>query len=214
MTSDASGAVEMAKAGKVVVVVDVIDFSTTAEASLEAGALAVLGASPDKARPPVFIDPFAVGVRAGKLALANETEVVLVAEPRYGSKKDCLINSGLAVEGVKSTGALIKEVLPNVGSSIAELGNLNQKVILGVTGTGGVAYDAALNANAVAVLTATVARTLQKRGKEPAVVGVKRAMEIAKKYNTDIAFVAASGNSMEDILGAQYLTSLALEWCR
>jgi hypothetical protein len=49
--SDASGAREAARAGLMVMIVDVIDMSTTLESALDAGAAAVLGASPDFTRP-------------------------------------------------------------------------------------------------------------------------------------------------------------------
>jgi hypothetical protein len=68
VTSDASGAQQAAKEGYLVMIVDVIDMSTTLESALEAGAAVVLGGSPDFTRAPVEVDPEGVGRHAARLA--------------------------------------------------------------------------------------------------------------------------------------------------
>ncbi|MGI6552813.1 MAG: hypothetical protein ACOX37_07210 [Bacillota bacterium] len=48
------------------VIVDIIDMSTTLEAALEAGARKVYGASPDGVIVPVDVKPEVIGLEAGK----------------------------------------------------------------------------------------------------------------------------------------------------
>lgn len=50
-----------------------------------------------------------------------------------------------------------------------------------------------------------MARTIKKKGFEPAKVGAARALVAAKRLKTGITVVAASANSLEDILAAEYL---------
>jgi len=60
------------------------------------------------------------------------------------------------------------------------------------------------------VITGTVARTYQHRGIEPA----RRAVERARQEWGDargLAIVAASRNSMEDVLAAQFIANLMLK---
>ena len=211
VTVNASGAADAAKRGYVVVVVDVIDMSTTLEGALDAGALAVMGASPDVSLAPVKLDPEGVGSRAGKLAVANNTSVVVISEPRIGTDDERKARAGKAIKGILSTGAEISAILPNIGSETAKLTDFTGKVVLAVTDTGGVAFDAALTAGAVSVVTGTVARTMHKRGTVPARSAALRAIDEAAKWQTGIAVVAASANSLEDILGAEYITRIILE---
>jgi len=70
---NASGAVRAAKRGDVVMVVDIIDMSTTAEAALDGGAVAVWGASPDDTSAPVAVNPAQIGYRAGQKAVKEDT---------------------------------------------------------------------------------------------------------------------------------------------
>lgn len=205
LATDASGAAEAARSGRVVVIVDVIDFSTTMEAALDAGALAVLGAAPDAATPPVAVNPGLVGKMAGETAINNNTDVVLVAEPRVGDDEARLAGAGKALAGLKITGARIGAVLPNLGAETPRLADLSGRVVLGATGTGGVAFDAAVAAGAPLVLTGTIARTLKKKGLAPAKEAAQRAVEAARRYQTGIAVVAATGNSLEDVLAAEYI---------
>lgn len=205
MTVNASGAVQAAEAGQVVVVVDVIDMSTTLEAALDAGAAFVLGASPDNCRAPVRLCPEKLGQQAGQLAVARGTSVVIVSEPRIGSEEERRARSGRVICAIGETGAIVEAVLPNAGAEITKMIDFQGKVVVAVSDTGGVAYDAAVTAGAPAVLTGTVARTMHKKGVEPAKAAAARAIEAARLLGTGIAVVAASANSLEDILAAEYI---------
>lgn len=210
MTVNASGAAAAAKSGQVVVVVDIIDMSTTCEAALDAGALAVYGAAPDNTRCPVQTNPEHIGLIAGRRAVESGTDVVLVSEPRVGTDEERLRHVTKVLKGLKDAGAKVGAVLPNLGAETSKLVNLKNRVLVAATGTGGVAYDAAVAAGAPMVLTATVARTIQKRGCEPAKAGAQRALEAARKLKTGITVVAASANSLEDILAAEHLVKIII----
>lgn len=205
MTVNASGAVQAAQAGQVVVIVDVIDMSTTLEAALDAGAATILGASPNECRAPVSLSPEDIGRRAGELALSGGTTVIIVSEPRIGTEEERRARSGRAISGIKQTGAIIEAVLPNAGAEITKMADFQGKIVVAVSDTGGVAYDAAAAAGAPVVLTGTIARTMHKRGTEPAKAAAARAITAAKLAGTGIAVVAASANSLEDILAAEYI---------
>lgn len=205
MTVNASGAAEAAKAGQVVIIVDVIDMSTTLEAALDAGAAFVLGASPNACRAPVSLSPENIGRQAGELAISVGTKVVIVSEPRIGNEEERLTKSGRAINGIMETGAIIEAVLPNAGAEITKMADFQGKIVVAVSDTGGVAYDAAVTAGAPAVMTGTIARTMSKRGTEPAKAAAARAIKAAKQAGTGIAVVAASANSLEDVLAAEYI---------
>ncbi|MCF8009706.1 MAG: hypothetical protein K9L17_00670 [Clostridiales bacterium] len=207
-TSNASGAVEGVKLGYVITIVDVIDMSTTSEALIDAGAAGVFGASPDSACPPVPVSPEKIGQAAGEKAVQLKTDVVLVTEPRTGDDKKREENSRKVKKGIKSTGARVGALLPNLGAETPLLCNVFGRIAVITSSTGGAAYDAAFTAGARGIVTGTVARTLIKKGKAPAEAGAKRALELAKDLNTGIAVVAASSNSMEDILATQYISSI------
>lgn len=211
LTVNASGAAFAAQHGDIVVIVDVIDMSTTLEAALDAGALEVFGAAPDGARPPVEIDPDNIGYMAGKLAMENGTGVVVIAEPRVGSDEDRLRKVTHVTRGLARVGAKVMAVLPNIGAETPKLFDLKDKVVIAATATGGVAFDAAVKAGAPAVLTGTVARTMQKKGPAPARSAASRAINKARCYNAGITVVAASGNSLEDILAAEYIMKTVIE---
>ncbi|KNZ70770.1 hypothetical protein Tfer_0449 [Thermincola ferriacetica] len=211
VTANATGAVAAAMMGHLVMVVDVIDMSTTLEAALDAGAVAVFGASPDSSRAPVDLNPEKIGMEAGSIALRNGTEVVLISEPRVGTDEERLQRASKAVAGIKKSGARIAAVVPNNGAETAKLVDFKNKVVLAVTDTGGVAYDAAFNAGAPAVVTGTIARTMQKRGIKPAHDAAARAVEQASRLGVGITVVAATANSLEDILAAEYIARLILE---
>ncbi len=212
LSVNASGAAAAAARGDVVVIVDVIDMSTTLEAAIDAGALAVYGAAPDGASPPVPVDPAAVGYMAGLQAVQNNTAVVLVGEPRVGTDSERLDNMSKTVAGLKKAGARLDAVLPNIGSETPKLHDMRDKVVVATTGTGGVAFDAAVKAGAPAVLTGTVARTMLKKGPAPARAAAKRACRKARELGgTGITVVAASGNSLEDILAAEYIARIIIE---
>ncbi|MFZ5647778.1 MAG: hypothetical protein ACOY30_09200 [Bacillota bacterium] len=214
LTADASGAAMAGSSGMVVMVVDVIDFSTSMEASIDAGAAAVYGAAPDSARPPVKIDPHSMGRIAALEANRLGTGVILLAEPRVGEKKERAAGISKAIKGVLSTGARIVEILPNIGAETPRLADMNGMVVLGATGTGGVAFDAAVCAGAPSVLTGTVARTMKKSGFSCAGEAAVRAVSKARRLKRDIAVVAASGNSLEDLLAAEYIYKIILETVR
>lgn len=211
MTVNASGAAEAAARGDVVVIVDLIDMSTSLESALDEGARAVFGAAPDKASPPVPVNPFRIGLLAGELAVSQKAKVVLVAEPRAGTDAERLAGVSKTVAGLQQAGARVDALLPNIGAEVARLYDLRQCVVIAATGTGGVAFDAAVCAGAPAVLTGTVARTLRKKGPEPARASAARAVEKARALGAGISVVAASGNSLEDLLAAEYLTRLIVE---
>jgi len=212
LSVNASGAAAAAARGDVIVIVDVIDMSTTLEAAIDAGALAIYGAAPDSASPPVPVDPTAVGYKAGLQAIQNNTSIVLVGEPRVGTDSERLGNMSKTVAGLKKAGARLDAVLPNIGSETPKLHDMRDKVVVAATGTGGVAFDAAVKAGAPAVLTGTVARTMLKKGPAPARAAASRACRKAKELGvTGITVVAASGNSLEDILAAEYIARIIIE---
>lgn len=201
---DASGAAFAASNGDVVVIVDVINMSTTLEAAWEAGAIGVFGASPDKTLAPVFVDPGFVGYFAGCFAKSNNTDIILVTEPRVGTNKERITRASWAIAGVKKAGIENITILPNLGAETIKMADFSRKVVIAVTDSGGVAYDAAFNAGGI-VTTATVARSLTKKGLEPLQSGVNRALSLAYLKNTGISIVAASSNSLEDVLAANFI---------
>ncbi len=205
LTADASGAALAGSMGLVVVVVDVIDFSTSMEAALDEGAAAVFGAAPDAARPPVEVNPYLIGATAGKEALRLGTGVVVLTEPRAGGADDRRAGASWALSGIRSAGAEVEAVIPNLGAEIPRLADMKGKVLVGATGSGGVAFDAAVCAGSPAALTGTVARTLKKSGFAAAREAAGRAAARARLLGTGIAVVAASGNSLEDVLAAEYI---------
>jgi hypothetical protein len=214
VTTDASGAREAAQRGQLVVVVDVIDMSTTAEAAWQAGALAVYGASPDDTASPVPGDPDWMARHAAKVAKEHKSSLVVAAEPRVGPESlqrqvASTVFSALDEEGIEPV------VVGNLGSEVSRLVDFKGKVVLIVSATGGVAFEAASLAHprgAEGVLTATIARAGKLRGSQAAQAGVQRAIGRADKNG--IALVAASGQSLEDVLAAQYLYELLLERVR
>lgn len=205
LTSDAGGAAWAAASGLVVVVVDVIDFSTSMEAALDEGAAAVFGAAPDSAMPPAKTDPFRIGAMAGREALALGAGVVVLAEPRAGGEGQRRGGITRALAGIESTGAKVEAVIPNLGAETPGLAEMKGRVVLGATGSGGVAFDAAVCAGAPGVLTGTVARTPIKNGFASARDSAGRAAGAAERLGAGVAVVAASGRSLEDILAADYI---------
>lgn len=213
LAKDASGAAAAARRNQVVVIVDVIDMSTTLESALEAGAIAVYGASPLKHRATVRVCPAAVGCAAGRTARAAGAGVVVVAEPRAGSDAARLRQAGPVLAGIRAGGGRVVAVVPNLGKETPRLFPLEGMVVVAVTASGGVAYDAAFNAGGL-VVTGTVARTYRSRGAVPARRAAARALSLARREGKDICVVAASGNSLEDVLGAAYIFRLLLKACR
>jgi hypothetical protein len=211
ITTNASGAVEAAQRGHVVMIVDVISMSTTLEGAIEAGAAKVYGASPDVSRAPVNLNPEVMGEIAGKKALELGTDVILISEPRVGTDDERKKNAAKAIAGIKKVGASLGAVVPNLGAETVKLVDFKGRVVIAVTDTGGVAFDAAVQAGSPSVIVGTIARTVGKRGKMPAVEAAKRAVKEAQRLNTGITVVAASGNSLEDVLAAEYIGRTILE---
>lgn len=211
LSVNASGAVKAALMGHVVMVIDVIDMSTTLEAVIDAGAIAVFGASPDQCKAPVQLNPASIGRFAGTMALEKKAGIIIVAEPRIGSDELRLNRIKSVLTGIKESGARIDDILPNAGAETVKLADFRDKVVVAVTDTGGVAFDAAFNAGAPKVITGTIARTMQNKARQPAETAALRAIEAANDTGTGITVVAASANSMEDVLAAEYIYKLILE---
>jgi len=208
--SDASGAQEAAKAGLLVMIVDVIDMSTTLESALDAGAYAVLGASPDYTRAPVKVNPVEIGKQAARLARESGEGIIVVAEPRVGTEEERLARCQKLIKGIESERGLIEAIIPNIGAETPKLVNMNKKIVVAVSDTGGVAYDAAFVENQ-RVITGTVARTYSQKGVEPALTAVRRVMQMVTAKDKGLAVIAASRNSMEDVLAAQFIANLFLQ---
>lgn len=211
VTTDASGARQAAREGLVVVVVDVIDMSTTLESALDAGAYAVLGASPDFTRAPVKVSPSQIGREAARLAREAGEGIIIVAEPRIGTEAERLARCQKLITGIEAEKGCIEAILPNIGAEAARMADMNRRVVVAVTDTGGVAYDAAFQESKL-VTTGTVARTLKQKGTQPALKAAERALNLAHAHAAaGIAVVAASRNSLEDVLAAQYIANLIIK---
>lgn len=206
LATDASGAVQAAGEGLGIVIVDVIDMSTTLEGALDAGAYRVFGASPDFTRAPVKVDPERIGREAGRIARQRGTGIIIVSEPRVGSDDERLQRCQKVMHGLENTGAVIEAVIPNLGAETAKLVDFKDRVVVAVTDTGGVAFDAAYQVTDL-VVTGTVARTMVQKGIEPARTAAKRVIKLMEKAQ-GAAIVAASRNSQEDILAAQYIIEM------
>jgi len=210
VSSDASGARDAAREGMLVMIVDVIDMSTTLESALDAGAYAVLGSSPDHTTAPVEVAPEQVGREAGRLARECGGGIILVAEPRVGSDNERLARCQKVIRGIEREKGLIEAVVPNIGAETPKLLDMKNRVVIAVTDTGGVAYDAAFQINP-RVITGTVARTYKQKGMEPALTAARRALSMMQKSDPGIALIAASRNSLEDILAAQFIANLLMQ---
>lgn len=211
LTVNASGAAEAARRGDVVLIVDVIDMSTTLEAVLDAGAYRVFGASPVDCRAPVVLNPEEIGRTAGLLAMQEKKSLVIISEPRVGYDEERKLRSAPVILGAASSGAEVEAIFPNAGAEIIKLADFRDKIIVAVTDTGGVAFDAAFTAGAAAVVTGTIARTMAKKGTAPAKAAAQRAVDAAKAAGMGITVVAASSNSLEDILAAEYIMRMIVK---
>lgn len=210
VTADASGAAAAGARGDVVVVVDVIDMSTTAEALWDEGIRGVWGAAVAGSRSPVSVNPQQMGYLAGQAAKAEGCGVIVISEPRVASMEERLILCRPALEGLKKAGISPEGIYPNLGAETIKQFKAEGRMALLVTDTGGTAFDAAIQAGASAVITATIARTRAKRGIEPARAGLLRASDWVTKTGKGLTFVAASANSWEDVLAAEYLANMSL----
>ncbi len=201
-----SGALEAVQKGAFIVLVDVINMSTTLEGVREAGAVGIWGACPSsRARGNNLVNPFLIGQRAAREAKDKGAEVVIVTEPRAGSDEERKANAIDVIRGIEAEGLEVKEIWPNLGAETAKFSDWHNKIVIAVTDSGGVIYDAVWQMKG-AITTATVARTLGMKGVEPALKGVERAVEMAQ--NSPITLVAASSNAMEDVLAVHYLAQL------
>jgi len=213
MAADASGAYQAGKAKDVVVIVDVIDMSTTLECAMENGCLGIYGAASDHVKAPVPTNPENIGFIAGKESVLKLVPIIVVAEPRWGTEKELKKNARRLVSGIEKAGGLIEKFIPNLGLSTVKLCDFQNKLVVAVTESGGTAFDAALNAGGF-VLTGTIARTYRKKGIYPALSVAQRAVDAARLQKRNISVIAASANSLEDVLGAQYITQKILELLR
>ncbi|KJS82737.1 MAG: hypothetical protein JM58_14240 [Peptococcaceae bacterium BICA1-8] len=207
-TFNASGALRAASQDFVVVIVDVIDMSTSIEAALEKGAIFVLGASPDISKVPVYVNPYKIGLAAGSKAKDLGSKVIIITEPRWGEKWERENNCQKLISGINDGGGQVEEILPNIGAEVGKMLDFKDKVVVCVSDTGGVAFDAAWQMKKD-ILTGTIARTMTTKGKETALLAAKRAINLAKDRN--IAIVAASANSLEDVLGASFIAQTIIE---
>lgn len=208
---NASGAAAAARQGNVVMIVDVIDMSTTAEAAIEAGACKVLGASPDHHNVPVTVNSEKIGYYGGKKAVKHNSSVIIAAEPRLIDKDNDRLNEiQQVIKGIERAGARLETIVPNIGREVADLTSFEDRVVIIVSPSGGTAYDAAYNYGAPVVITGTVARTNKNKGSQTARIAATRAIKEANKLKRGITVVAASSNSMEDVQGAQYICQLIM----
>ncbi|MFW5999256.1 MAG: hypothetical protein ACOCQC_01195 [Halanaerobiaceae bacterium] len=213
--ANASGAAVAAREGRVVMIVDVVDMSTTAEAALEAGVRLVLGASPDHAEPPVDVNPKKIGYLAGCKASEYRCEIVVAGEPRLPTAEGAerrRQSMGKVLEGIDRAGAGVEKIVPNLGREVADLVDFKDKILLIVSSSGGTAFDAAFNSGAPAVVTGTVARTAGMSGNKPARAAAARVIRIAAEHRCGIALVAASSNSLEDLLAVDYIEKMIIDF--
>ena len=202
-----SGAVEAVKQGRFIVLVDVIDMSTTLEAVREAGAVGFWGAAPVGRGQP-YANPYLTGRAAARQAKAKGASIVVVAEPRAGSDDERKNRAADVLAGIESEGLAADGIWPNLGAETARLTEWRNKVIIAVTDAGGVIFDAVWQLGGQ-LTTATVARTFHMKGTEPAYQGVRRALEMSK--GRPLTLVAASSNAWEDVLAVQYLAQLFMQ---
>lgn len=210
LSANASGAVRAAQQGDLVIVVDVINMSTTAEGALEAGALAVFGVASQKSSLSV-VNPKRVGYLAGLKAVENKTDIILVTEPRVGTDEERKANAFSAILGMEEAGAKIGAILPNIGAETIKLTSWENRVVVLATDSGGVVFDAALNNGSPLVLTGTIARTLKQKGNQAAKRIAREAVKKAGELNCQISVVAASSNALEDVLAGEYIARCIME---
>lgn len=202
-----SGAVEAARQGRFIVLVDVIDMSTTLESVREAGAVGFWGAAPAGRGKP-FTNPYLIGQAVAREAKKKRAPVVVVTEPRAGSDEERKNRAAGVLAGIENEGLTVGEIWPNLGAETARLTDWRNKVVVAVTDAGGVVFDAVWQLGGE-LTTATVARTLKMKGMEPAQKGAKRALDMAR--GRPLTLVAASSNALEDVLAVQYLAQLFLQ---
>lgn len=201
-----SGAVEAVKMGRFIVLVDVIDMSTTMEALREAGASGLWGAAPQGKGEP-YANPYLIGRAAAREAKDKRVQLGVIAEPRVGGQKEREIRAKPVLEGIRDEGLTPVGIWPNVGAETARFTDWHDMVAVVVSEAGGTIFDAVWQLGG-RITTATVARTLLSKGAEPAKKCLERALEMAG--GTPLTLVAASSNALEDVLAVQYLAQLIL----
>lgn len=209
--ANASGAVKAATEGDIVVIVDVIDMSTTAESLLRQHPICILGAAPNEHRAPVDTDPVAIAKYAVIIAKKKNTDVVVISEPRFCSDDERKKRTSHILEVLKSEEMPFHGPYPNAGSEISNIVDTAGKVVIIVSDTGGLAFDAAFQIAGEKVMTATIARVPGLTSHEVISGCVKRISEHAKKMKCNISLVAASSNSTEDVLAVQFLFNKLVE---
>lgn len=207
ITYNLSGAVEAVKQGRFIVLVDIIDMSTTLESVREAGAVGFWGAAPTGRGQP-YANPCRIGRAAAKEAKAKGASVVVIAEPRAGSDEERRERAADVLAGIDSEGLAVDGIWPNLGAETARLTQWRNKVAVAVTDAGGTIFDAVWQLGGE-LTTATVARTLLMKAAEPAQKGVERALGMAR--GRPLTLVAASSNAWEDVLAVQYLAQLIMQ---
>lgn len=201
-----SGALEAVRQGRFVILVDVIDMSTSLESVLTKGALQVWGAATREKKSP-WTNPYRIGQAAAREAKSLGAEIVLISEPRSGSRAERMKKAEDVLAGVASEGMEVRNVVPNIGAETGLLLDWRNKIAIAVTDSGGTIFDAVWQAGGK-ISTATVARVLHLKGPEPALIGIGRAMKNAG--GLPLTLVAASSNALEDVLAVNYLSQLIL----
>lgn len=207
---DASGAADAAKRGRVAAIVDVIDAATSAEASLAAGAIAVLGASPVGSGAPVRLSPESIARLAADTAAEHGTSVVIAAEPRIGEGHLRRAQAASICSVLDSQG-IAYDVVANQGAELPKLIDLRNKTVVIVSSTGGTAFDAAVASGAPAVCFATTARVQGLSGMQVTALGADRATKLAIAHRAPVSIIASSANSMDDCLGAFEIAKKMIE---
>lgn len=203
-----SGALEAARMGRFVVLVDVIDMSTSLETVLEQGAVQVWGAAPVDKKSP-YTNPYKIGQLAAREAKTLSAEIVLISEPRCGDDNERRKRAAEVLAGIAAEEMEVLSIVPNMGAETGRLLDWRGKIAIAVTDAGGTIFDAVRQLGN-RISTATVARTLEMKGPEPAIKGIKRAFAEAK--GLPITLVAASSNAIEDVLAVNYLSQLILSY--
>jgi hypothetical protein len=198
---NASGAADAGARGRVVVIVDVVDTSTSAEVAVAGGAAVVLGASAAGVDPPAHLDPGAVGRRAAAIAKERNTDVLVVSEPRVGTDDERRRRAVSVLQALR-TASVDYELVPNQGAELAHLVDMRGRPVVIVSTTGGTAFDAAMAAGAPAGTFATTARIEGRTGWDVIGIGARRAIALAGEHRADLSVVAATANSSDDCLAA------------
>jgi hypothetical protein len=150
---------------------------------------------------PVKVEPGAIGRRAAAAAIREATDVVVIAEPRIGTEEERR-SRALPVLQALRTQRIEYELAPNQGAELARAVRLRGRVAVIVSSTGGTAFDAAMAAGAPAACFATTGRIEGQTGWDVLQRGVRRAIDLALRNDSDLSIVAASANSSDDVLAA------------